>query len=102
MTCYRAESSLLNLLYFYFARAREEGRGFLKGLFELPADIVPDEKAATLSINFHPMANPRFNRALKDLCEIMNEEEFIFPQTRLKMVFDAPVVASAITPGQEI
>lgn len=102
MTCYRAESSLLNLLYFYFARAREEGRGFLKGLFELPADIVPDEKAETLSINFHPMANPRFNRALKDLCEIMNEEEFIFPQTRLKMVFDAPVVASAITPGQEI
>ena len=102
MTCYRAESSLLNLLYFYFARAREEGRGFLKGLFELPADIVSDEKAATLSINFHPMANPRFNRALKDLCEIMNEEEFIFPQTRLKMVFDAPVVASAITPGQEI
>lgn len=102
MTCYRAESSLLNLLYFYFARAREEGRGFLKGLFELPADIVPDEKAATLSINFHPMANPRFNRALKDLCEIMNEEEFIFPQTRLKMVFDAPVVASAITSGQDI
>ena len=102
MTCYRAESSLLNLLYFYFARAREEGRGFLKGLFELPADIVSDEKAATLSINFHPMANPRFNRALKDLCEIMNEEEFIFPQTRLKMVFDAPVVASAITPGQDI
>jgi hypothetical protein len=101
MACYRAESSLLNLLYFYFARAREEGRGFLKGLFELPADIAPDEKAGTLSINFHPMANPRFNRALKDLCEIMNEEEFLFPQTRLKMVFDAPVVASAITPGQE-
>lgn len=102
MTCYRAESSLLNLLYFYFARAREEGRGFLKGLFELPADIVPDEKAGTLSINFHPMANPRFNRALKDLCEIMNEEEFMFPQTRLKMVFDAPVVAPAITPGDEL
>lgn len=102
MTCYRAESALLNLLYFYFARAREEGRGFLKGLFELPADIVPDQKAGTLSIHFHPMANPRFNRVLQDLCEIMNEEEFMFPQTRLKMVFDAPVVASVITPGQEL
>ena len=101
MACYRAESSLLNLLYFHFARAREEGRGFLTGLFELPADIMPDEKAGTLSINFHPMANPRFNRALKELCEIMNEEEFMFPQTRLKMVFTAPVVASVITPGQE-
>jgi hypothetical protein len=48
------------------------------------------------------MANPRFNRALKDLCEIMNEEEFMHPRTRLKMVFDAPVVASVITPGQEL
>jgi hypothetical protein len=101
MACYRSESSLLNLLYFYFARAQDEGRGFLKGLFELPADILPDEKIGTLSINFHPMANPRSNRALKDLCEIINEKEFVFPQTRLKMVFNAPVVASLITPGQE-
>lgn len=102
MTCYRVESSLLNLLYFYFARAREEGRGFLKSLFELPADVVPDEKAGTLSIKFHSMSNPRFNRALNDLCEIMNEEKFMFPQTRLEMVFAAPVVASEITPGQEL
>jgi hypothetical protein len=39
---------------------------------------------------------------LKDLCEIMLEEEFMFPQTQLKIVFDAPAVASVITPGQEL
>ena len=54
------------------------------------------------TINFHPMANPRSNRALKELCEIMNTEKFQFPQTKLKMVFEAPAVALAITPGQEL
>ncbi len=101
MVCYRAESSLLNLLYAHFARARDEGRAFLKSLFELPADIMADEAAGILSVNFHPMANPRFNRALNDLCEIMNQEEFVFPQTCLKIVFGAPAVASGIAPCQE-
>jgi hypothetical protein len=101
MACYRAESSLLNLLNAHFVRARDEGRAFLKGLFELPADIMPDEQAGVLSVNFHPMANPRFSRTLNELCEIMNKEEFLFPQTRLKMVFGAPVVAYGTAPCQE-
>jgi hypothetical protein len=90
MTCYRSETALINLLSPHFSRAREEGRAFLKSLFQLPADILPDEQGETLTIKFHAMANPRFNRALKDLCEIMNAEAFCFPQTSLKMVFDAP------------
>jgi len=102
MTCYRAESSLLNLLFPHFVRARDEGRAFLKSLFELPADILPDEKAGILSVNFHAMANPRSNRALNELCAIMNAEEFLFPQTQLKMVFDAPAVATVTTPCQEL
>lgn len=101
MTCYRSETSLLNLLSPYFARAREEGRAFLKSLFQLPADIVPDERAKTLTIKFHSMANPRSNRALKGLCEIMNTEAFCYPQTSLKMVFKAPFVASEFAAGQE-
>lgn len=101
MTCYRAETALLNLLYPHFVRARDEGRAFLKSLFELPADIFPDEEAGLLSIRFHPMANPRSNRALKELCTLMNAEACTFPQTKLKLVFDAPDVASVNTRGQE-
>ena len=101
MTCYRSETSLLNLLSPHFARAREEGRAFLKSLFQLPADIVPDEQAETLTVKFHAMANPRSNRALKELCEIMNAEAFCYPQTSLKMVFEAPYVASEFAAGQE-
>jgi hypothetical protein len=90
MTCYRSETALLNLLSPHFTRAGEEGRAFLKSLFQLPADIVPDERGETLTIKFHSMSSPRFNRALKDVCEIMNAEAFCFPQTSLKMVFEAP------------
>jgi hypothetical protein len=102
MTCYRVETSLLNLLPKHFARARDEGRVLLKNLFELPADILPDEQAKTLTVKFHAMANPRSNRALKELCEIMNAEVCRFPQTQLKMVFEAPSVASEIAPCQEL
>ena len=102
MTCYRSETSLLNLLSPHFARAREEGRAFLKTLFQLPGDIWPDAQAETLTIKLHSMANPRFNRALKDLCAIMNQEAFCFPQTSLKMVFEAPNVASEFAAGQEL
>ena len=102
MICYRTESSLLNLLSPHFARAREEGRAFLKGLFQLPADIVPDEQAKVLTIRFHAMANPRSNVALKELCEIMNSEKFCFPQTSLKMVFEAHGVASEFAACQEL
>lgn len=101
MTCYRAETSLLNLISPHFARATDEGRAFLKALFELPADIVPDRKTGTLTIQFLSMANPRSNCALRELCEIMNEEAFQYPQTDLKMVFVGPPVALELSPGQE-
>jgi hypothetical protein len=102
MICYRAETSLLNLLSPHFARTREEGRAFLKSLFQLPADILPDEKSRIITIQFHTMANPRFNRALKELCEIMNAEDFRFPQTNLKMGFLPSYVAFENTPCQEL
>jgi hypothetical protein len=94
MICYRAETALFNLLFSHFARARQEGRAFLKNLFALPADILPDEQASTLTIKFHTMSNPRSNRALQELCEIMNAEEFCYPKTSLKMVFAVQSVAS--------
>jgi biotin operon repressor len=102
MACYRSETSLLNLLSPHFVRSKDEGRAFLKSLFQLPADILPDEQEKTLTVRFHPMANPRSNKALKDLCEIMNTETFCFPQTSLKMVFEAHYVASEIDPCQEL
>lgn len=102
MTCYRAETALLNLISPHLNRPAEEGRTFLKHLFKLPADIIPDEQSKTLTVKFHTMANPRSNKALQELCAMMNSENFKFPQTQLKMVFAVPAVASESTTCQDL
>ncbi len=97
MVCYRAETALLNLVTPHYKRCRDEGRAFLKAVFKLPGDIVPDEERGVLSVRFHTMANPRSNRALKELCSIINEQKFVYPGTNMKMEFVVPDATNEIT-----
>jgi len=87
MICYRAETCLYNIIAPFFARNNDEGRAFLKSVFQHPADIVPDNEGGILNIKFHTMSTPRANRALKHLCDLMNLESYVYPGTRMKMVF---------------
>ena len=90
MTSYRAETSLFNLIQPFFMRHEDEGRMFLKSLFQLSGDILPDEENGRLLINLHTMANQRSNNVLKALCEIMNDEGCVYPGTSLRLTFKAP------------
>ena len=90
MLSYRAESSLLNLIDPFFSRSDEEGRRFLVSLFQTPADIVPEEEKGRLVVRFHPLSTPRANHALKELCEIVNQESCFYPGTNLRLYFDFP------------
>jgi hypothetical protein len=101
MACYRAESALFNLLGPHFARNNDEGRSFLKSVFQQTADILPDEDRNILTVKFHTMANPRSNRSLRKLCDIVNETDYVFPGTALKLLFEAPGVAFEVDRGQE-
>ena len=101
MVCYRVETSFLNLLGPHFPRNTDEGRTFLKSIFQQPADIIPDEEHNIMKVKFHTMSNPRSNRVLKELCELMNKQACVYPGTKIKMVFKASRVAYEITPGQE-
>ncbi|WP_373498753.1 putative transposase, partial [Desulfococcus sp.] len=67
----------------------------------LPADILPDDERKILSVKLHSMANPRSNRLLRTLCERVNETEYVFPGTELRLYFEAPAVASEDAGGQE-
>jgi hypothetical protein len=87
MICYRAETSLFNLIAPFFARNNEEGRSFLKSVFQQPADIIPDKEKKIMNVRFHTMSSPRANRALKQLCDVMNQESYVYPGTQLKLVF---------------
>jgi transposase len=89
MICYRAETCLYNLIAPFFARNNDEGRAFLKSVFQQPADIIPDKEGRIMSVKFHTMSTPRANRALKQLCDVMNQESYVYPGTRMKLVFTA-------------
>jgi len=89
MICYRAETCLFNLIASFFSRNNEEGRAFLKSVFQQPADIVPDKDRGIINVKFHTMSTPRSNRALKQLCDVMNQESYVYPGTKMTLVFTA-------------
>jgi hypothetical protein len=89
MICYRAETCLYNLIAPFFARNNDEGRAFLKSVFQQPADIIPDKEGRVMNVKFHTMSTPRANRALKQLCDVMNRESYVYPGTHMTLVFTA-------------
>jgi transposase-like protein len=91
MTCYRAESEMLNTVMQTqcFSRAADEGRTFLKNVFQLPADIIPHYDDGMLEIRFHTMSTKKENEALKELCKEVNKEKFLYPGTKFKLTFRA-------------
>lgn len=92
LTAYRAETALVRLLGPHYARTEEEGRGLLRELFTSPADLLPDETAGVLRVRLHSLANPRSNRALVALCEALTATETRFPGTKLRLVYEPPVL----------
>jgi hypothetical protein len=68
----------------------DEARSFLRQVFQLPADLVPDPEAGTLTVRLHSMANWRSNRAVAGLCEILNSYEACCPGTQLRLVLEPP------------
>ena len=89
MICYRAETCLLSLIAPFFARNNDEGRAFLKSVFQQPADIIPDDERKIMNVKFHTMSTPRANRALKQLCDVMNQQSYVYPGTGLTLAFMA-------------
>jgi hypothetical protein len=94
MVAYRAESSLLRLIAPLLARQEEEGRAFLQALFQTPADLIPNQDAGELRVRFHSMATPRFNHALRALCEALTSEGHRYPGTPLRLVYVGPETCS--------
>ena len=87
---YRAESAMLAAVGPLLSRDAEEGRAFLKAVFQTPADLIPSENGEELLVRFHSMAQPRFNRALRALCEAATAQQVTYPGTRRRMVYQGP------------
>ena len=83
---YRTEGALLRSLRPHFARAEDEGRAFLRTVFQQPADLVVTD--AELCVRMAPMSAPRFTTALRALCAELNALEARFPETSYRLRYE--------------
>jgi len=87
MICYRAETAFANHLSRYYYKDTEEKRALVKSIILQPCDIIPDYINNTLSVNLYTLASPRMNKALDDVCHLLNETETTYPGTNLVVCY---------------
>ena len=86
MIAYRAETALVALLRRHL-KNEDAARALIRDLFVASADIEPDERAQTLTIRIHRMANPAQDRAIAGLLEELTQQGFCHPETGARMVY---------------
>ena len=94
MVAYRAETQLANLVGPLLPYREDEARAFMRRVFNLPADLLPDHEQGTLVVRLHGMTTPRDNRALAALCAVLNDLKVCYPGTTLRIVLEATHAAS--------
>lgn len=86
MIAYRAETALVALLRRHL-KNEDEARALIRDLFVASADIEPDERAKTLTIRIHRMANSVQDKAIAGLLDELTQQGFCHPETGAKMIY---------------
>jgi hypothetical protein len=103
LVAYRAETAMAHVLREVLPRGRqEEERRLLQSLYASEADLLPDQKAGTLTVRLHYPANAMLARAVLKLCEELTATETVFPTTKLRLVYELAGTRSAEAPGGEV
>jgi len=99
MIAYRAETSLASLLREHLARS-DDARALLRQIFNNEVDLVPDSAAHTLTVRLHHLTQAAHDKAIAQLCIVLNETRTVFPATNLTLIFE--IGSSGIPRGQEV
>ncbi len=86
MIAYRAETAMAMVMRSILARA-DDARALLRDVFTIDADLIPDAEAKTLTVRLHHFTNPMSDKAVRTLCETLNESETIYPGTDMRMIY---------------
>jgi len=86
MIAYRAETALVALSRRHL-KNEDQARALIRDLFVASADIEPDERAKTLTIRIHRMANPAQDKAIARLLDELTQQAFCHPETGARMVY---------------
>jgi len=92
MIAYRAETALVNLIIPVYINHQNDKRQIIQTMLASSANLEPDYKNSILKVTIHSQSTPRANKALKHLCDELNQTEVCYPQTNLRLVFIAPLL----------
>jgi len=81
MIAYRAETAVANMIATFYYRGEDDVRMLVKDIIKCDADLIPDYTNNTLTVVLHSLSTPRANRAIEELCVILNATETIYPAT---------------------
>jgi hypothetical protein len=87
MIAYRAETAMASILRETMSHP-DEARSLLRSIYSNEADIIPDEKASTLTIRLHQLANHCSSESIRYLCNELNATDTIFPGTNLRLIYE--------------
>ena len=86
MIAYRAETAMAMVMRSILAR-EDDARALLRDVFTSDADLIPNAKAKTLTVQLHHFTNPLSDKAIRTLCETLNESETIYPGTEMRIIY---------------
>ena len=65
----------------------DDARSLPRDLFRSEGDLLPELEQQIMRVHVHPMSNPRSNRAIAHLLQHLNDAEFTYPGTNLRLVY---------------
>jgi len=89
MIAYRAETAVANIISPLLNNKNAENikRMVVKQIINTPSDLMPNYQNKTLEVTLHHLSAERFNKPAKQLAQLLNQTQTIFPGTDLRMVF---------------
>jgi hypothetical protein len=85
--CYRAETSFANLLSPYYSKNINEKRMLAKTIIKSNINLIPDYQNNTLTVEIYSLSTPRENKAVNEICTILNKQNEKYPDTNLKLIY---------------
>lgn len=87
MICYRAETSFANRLSPYLTKSINEKRMLAKSIIKSNINLIPDYYENTLTVELFSLSTPRENNAVENICKILNEQNTVYPNTKLRLIY---------------
>jgi len=87
MIAYRAETAMASMLSDSSKITFSKARSIIRNLLKTTADIIPDYKKNTLTINLHNMITAGENAKVASLLKYLNQTETYIPETSLRLIF---------------